>query len=374
MKFKINSESLAKVLGLLAKAIPVKPSLPILTNFVFDVKGDILRVTASDSDLTMRAVLTTDEVTEEGTCLIPAKLLIDLLKNMPSCAIGFEQKAGESTILCTWENGESQMPTFDQNDYPAIKAPEQNATMVTISQDSLADGIAKTVSAVAEDETRPQICGIFFDIKKDGLTLVGTDAKRIMFCEYPDIKSPEDSSFILNKKAATALKGVLGKEGECKICYNKTHVRIVLGGFEIITTQVTGRFPNYRSVIPTDNHNILQVDRQTLLNAIKRIAVCADKTTTIIRIDLTFGEIKLSAQDLGFSISAKEKMSCDYDGEDIAIGFKAPALMEILGCFGTELIELRFKGGDKSTLIVPTDDDRKDEPLTALLMPIMINK
>lgn len=371
MKFTINTESLAKALGLLVRAIPVKTALPILSNFLFDLKGELLRVTASDGDLTMRAVLKTDSTEGDGSGVIPAKLLIDLLKTLPSCPVTIELQ-GDATFLFSWETGNSKMPAFDVKDYPEIKAPGKGSSMISISQQSLADGIGKTVGAVSEDSNTPAICGILFDITPEGVTLVGTDSHRLMIYDFPDIRGGSDSSFILGKKAALALKGALGKEGECQICFNGTHARLVMGNYEIIGNLVAGKFPRYRSVIPTKNNNVLQVDRQALVSAIRRIGVCADKASTVVRFSLTFGRIDISAQDLGMCVSATERMDCDYDGDDIAIGFKAPLLADVLSSYGTESIELRLLDERHAVLVVPTDADRKDEHLQSILMPIMV--
>lgn len=373
MKFSISSSELLKGLMEVSKAIPSKSSLPILENFLFSLKEDKLEITASDSDLTLRTSLTVDSTQEEGCVAVPAKHVTDLLKALPDQPIGISTNESSSTFECTWSNGNSSLPFFPGEDYPQINGVSDSATKITVPADTLIDGINGTIYATADDEMRPAMNGIFFDIDIESSTLVASDSHKLICYTTPEIKAQEKSSFILHKKAASVLKSILGRDGgEIVLAFDENNVNISFGESIMICRLVIGKFPRYREVIPQNNSNLLRIDRSQLLNVIKRISVCANKASNHIKFDLKQGQVEVSAQDLGFAIAAYEKVPCNYNGDDLTIGFKSSFLIDILSNMTCDNLVMKFADARRAALIVPSEEEEESENMCGIIMPIMV--
>ena len=372
MKLTISSTSLLKGLMDVAKAIPSKSSLPILENFLFVLKDGKLEVTASDSELTLRTQIDVDAVGEEGSIAVPARHMLDLLKELPDQPLGIKT-VSDSSFECSWASGNSALPYFPADDYPEIKGAGEDALTVEFPAESLVEGIQGTVYATADDEIRPAMNGIFFDIDTAATTLVASDSHKLICYTTKDVKASEKASFILHKKAANVLRSIIGKDVETvTVAFDSTTAQFTFGATTMVCRLVVGKYPKYRDVIPQNNANILKIDRAVLLNTVRRVAVCSNKASNHIKFTLKPGQLEISAQDLGFALAAYEKISCDYAGDDLTIGFKSTFLTEILANMSCTSMVIKFADARRAALSLPAEEEADSEKVCGILMPIMI--
>ena len=372
MKFSISSTDLLKGLMDVSKAIPAKSALPILENFLLVLKDGRLQVTASDSELTLRTEIEVETTAEGGSIAIPARHTIDLLKELPDQPLSI-RTVGDSSFECSWASGNSVLPYFPADDYPEIKTAGEDAQTVVFPAQSLVDGIAGTVYATADDEIRPAMNGIFFDIDPASTTLVASDSHKLICYTTNDVKASEKASFILHKKPANVLRSIIGKDAESvTVTFDGSTVVFSFGTTMMVCRLIVGKYPKYRDVIPVNNANILKIDRTLLLNTVKRVAVCANKASNHIKFDLKEGQLEVSAQDLGFALAAYEKIACDYQGDELTIGFKSTFLTEILANMGCDGVVIKFADSRRAALILPSEEEAESEKICGILMPIMI--
>ena len=374
MKLIISSSELLRGVMAVAKAIPAKSPLPILENFLFDLKGNTLEITASDAELTLRTQIEVESTAEEGRIAVPAKHMIDLLKELPDQPLTISTTS-DSSFLCSWAGGESTLPYFPAEDYPEIiGADTSNAVTLQFPAQSLVEGISSTIYATADDEIRPAMNGIFFDIDLNSTTLVASDSHKLICYTTADVNASEKASFILHKKPASILKSTIGKDIETvEISFDAKTAEFKFGTTTVICRLVVGKYPKYRDVIPQNNSNILRINRSLLLNTVRRVSVCSNKASNHIKFDLKSGSLMVSAQDLGFSIAAHETMQCQYDGEDLTIGFKAPFIIEILSNMTCGELVIKFLDSKRAALIVPAEEEAESEKICGIIMPIMIS-
>ena len=374
MKLIISSSELLRGVMAVAKAIPAKSPLPILENFLFDLKGNTLEITASDAELTLRTQIEVESTAEEGRIAVPAKHMMDLLKELPDQPLTISTTS-DSSFLCSWAGGESTLPYFPAEDYPEIiGADTNNAVTLQFPAQSLVEGISSTIYATADDEIRPAMNGIFFDIDLNSTTLVASDSHKLICYTTADVNASEKASFILHKKPASILKSTIGKDIETvEISFDAKTAEFKFGTTNVICRLVVGKYPKYRDVIPQNNSNILRINRSLLLNTVRRVSVCSNKASNHIKFDLKSGSLMVSAQDLGFSIAAHETMQCQYDGEDLTIGFKAPFIIEILSNMTCGELVIKFLDSKRAALIVPAEEEAESEKICGIIMPIMIS-
>ena len=356
-----------------AKAIPAKSALPILENFLFDLKGNMLEITASDTELTLRTQLEVENTVEEGRIAVPAKHMMDLLKELPDQPLTISTTS-DSSFVCSWASGESTLPYFPAEDYPEITGTDETAVTLQFPAQSLIEGISSTIYATADDEIRPAMNGILFDIDVASTTLVASDSHKLICYTTADVKASEKASFILHKKPAAILKAIIGKEAEVvDITFDSKNATFTFAQTMVICRLVVGKYPKYRDVIPQNNSNILKINRMQMLNTVRRVSVCANKASNHIKLDLQPGSLEISAQDLGFSIAAYEKMQCQYDGEPLTIGFKSPFIIEILSNMNCGEIVMKFLDSKRAALVVPAEEEADSEKICGIIMPIMIS-
>ena len=373
MKLNISSTDLLKGLLDVSKAIPSKSPLPILENFLFVLKGNRLEVTASDSELTLRTALEVDGAEEDGSIAVPARHMIDLLKELPDQPVRI-RTVNDSSFECAWASGNSVLPYFPADDYPEIKGTGEDAQKVEFPATSLVEGIQGTVYATADDEIRPAMNGIFFDIDTASTTLVASDSHKLICYTTPDVKAAEKASFILHKKPAAVLRSIIGKDVEnVTVEFDGSSAQFTFGATTMICRLVVGKYPKYRDVIPQNNSNVLKIDRTLLLNTVRRVAVCSNKASNHIKFTLKEGQLEVSAQDLGFALAAYEKINCDYAGDELTIGFKSTFLTEILSNMGCNGIVIKFADARRAALILPSEEEAESEKICGILMPIMIS-
>lgn len=373
MKLIVSSSELLKGILMVAKAIPSKSADAILEDYLFVLKGDTLRITASDNELTLITDVKVSSTLEEGKMAVPAKQLTDLLKELPDQPLTIST-SGDNSFVCSWESGESTLPFFNPDDYPQIQTAGEGASTMTISEKSLADGIAGTIYAASDEANRQIMNSIFFDIKADSATLVASDLQKLICYMANDIKADGECSFILNKRHASVIKSILSKDDEeVKITFNQKVAVFSFGDTTAVCTLVSGKYPAYRTIIPQNNSFILEIDRLRLLNTVKRIAVCSPKASNHIKFELAADTLKISAQDTGFEIAAHESIACKYDGDDLTIGFKSTHIIEILSNLSCEQIIMKFADKRHSALILPSEDEASSEKIFGLVMPILVH-
>lgn len=369
MKLVISSSELLKGIMTVAKAIPSKSALPILENFLFVLKGNTLEITASDSELTMKTSIEVENAEEDGQIAIPAKHLMDLLKELPDQPLSIKT-INDTSFEFSWANGASTLPYFPAGDYPPFTDMEESAVTLEFPAQSLIEGISSTIYATADDEIRPTMNGIYFDIDTESTTLVASDAHKLVCYTTKDVKASEKASFILHKKPAAILRSIIGKNAEnVDIAFDSKNAMFRFDNTVVVCRLVIGKYPRYRDVIPQNNSNIMKIDRQQLLNSVRRVSVCANKGSNHIKFNLSPNSLEITAQDLGFSLAAYEKVPCEYEGDDLSIGFKSTFLVEILGNIDCTEIVLKFADGTRPAVIVPSEEEEESEKICGILMP-----
>lgn len=372
MKFTVSSTELLKGISLAQKAIPSKASEPILENYLFDLKGETLSITASDGEITISTKVVVVSTESEGRMAVPSRQITDLLKELPDQPVTIDTD-GENTFKFSWLTGESTLPYFIADDYPKAIGTKPEAKTVIFPGETLSEGIASTVYASSDESNRPIMNSIFFDMKPDYTTLVASDLQKLICYTAPEVTTPEPCSFILNKRHALVLRGIIGKDiEEVKVTFDDKVAVFTFGETKMTCALVAGKYPDYTTIIPKNNSNILRVQRSTLLNAAKRISVCSPKGSNQIRFDFSAGSLEISAEDLGFEIAAHEKVECEYNGDDIVIGFKSNHIIEILSNLGCDGIVMKLADKRRSVLILPEEEEAENERVFGIVMPNMV--
>ncbi|MFA6769846.1 MAG: DNA polymerase III subunit beta [Bacteroidales bacterium] len=374
MKFVISSAELLARLSSVSRVISSKNTIPVLDNFLFVLKDGYLTITASDLETSLKTSLQIENVEEEGEITVPAKLLVDSLKEFADIPLEFKTNESNTSIEITWANGDSTLPCTESEDYPAIASIDQESTQITINSQTLLEGINRTIYATAEEELRPVMNGIYFDIDNESLTLVASDAHKLVCYTRHDIKSENKSTFILPKKPASILKNLLTKiDEEVKIIFDPKNAYFEFESFILVCRLVEGNYPAYKSVIPKNNNNKLIISRQDFLNSARRVSVCSNQASSLVKLKLSYNQLIISAQDLDFSISAHERLTCQYEGDPMEIGFKSPFLIDILTNMPYIDISLELSDSTRAALILPSDQSDSTEEILALIMPMMVN-
>ena len=373
MKFTVSSSALLSLLATTGKVINSKNTLPILDYFLMELKGEELKVTTSDLETTLVGTIQVDNVEQEGVVAAPAKLMLDVLKECSEMPLTLEVNEANWEINISWSTGHSSVPGANPVSYPQTHELSAEKTEVKLDVDVLVNGINKTLFATADDELRPGMNGVYFNLDEAELTCVATDAHKLVK-HTVECACGVKAAFILPKKPANLLKNILLKEeGEVKITFDQKNVVFELSSSTLVCRLIEGAYPNYNVVIPQANPNKLLVERVGWLNAIKRVAVCSNPTTNLIRLDIANNKVVLAAQDVNFSISANETLACSYEGAPITIGFKSTFLVEILTNLETPTILVELADSTRAGVYKPVYDDVQSSSTLMLLMPMMIN-
>ena len=373
MKFNVSSSKLFAQLQTVSRVIAGKNALPILDDVLFDLQGNELRLTASDGETTIRTSVEVEGVQGSGRVASAAKLLLETLKEFPEQPLSFSIDEQNFAVSMVSQNGTYSFVGVNGAEYPEMPQLQGEERQLSLPAKALQSAIEKTIFCTADDELRPVMNGIFFDIAPEQLTLVATDAHRLVRLTNNAVQGNEASSFILPKKPAQLLKTVLAKEeGDVQVRFSDKNATFEFGFTTVVCRQIEGRFPNYNAVIPQNNQNIVTVDRQTIINACKRVAVFANNGTAMLRLALSENQIKISAQDIDFSTSAEETIGCSYNGTPMAIGFKAPFLIDILASLDSTDVQFKLADPARAGLILPAENEG-DEDVLMLLMPMLLN-
>ena len=374
MKFILSSLKLLKAIQALSGVINSSNTLPILDDFLFDIAEDELKITASDLETTMTVSIKPDMAEGKGQVTIPARLLIDVMKNFPDIPVSFNIDEATLAIEITTGEGRYKMVGHKSDEFPQVPVIAEPSVW-DIPADVLACGFEKTIFATGSDEIRPIMTGVFMAMSDTCLTFVATDAHKLVRYRRMDVKSDVAASFIVPKKPINQLKNILaGRADEpVHVEFNNTNASFTFGEYKLICRLIEGRYPNYEAVIPTTNPNKLIVDRQLLNAAIKRVAIFSSKATHQIRFKISGQELVLTAEDLDYSNEAKERLTCNYSGEDMEIGFSSKFFQEMLANLSQTEIQLEMSAPNRAGIITPVNNQNADEDILMLLMPVMLN-
>ena len=373
MKFNVSSSALLSALQSISKVIASKNTLPILDSFLFDLEGDKLTITASDVET--RLVTSVDVVSPEGSGIfaIDAKRLLDPLKELPEQPLVFDINDDNMALNVDYENGKFNLPGQRGDAYPQQKPLKESAISLTLESQILYNGINRAFFATADDELRPVMNGIYFDIQTESLIFVASDGHKLVRLRNLSVQSNERASFILPKKPANMLKSLLVKNTDnVVVTFDENNAYVKTPMFEMICRLIEGRYPNYDAVIPTENPNTATIDRMSFMTALKRVSVFSNQASGLVKIELAENEIIVSAQDIDFSTSAEEKIVCQYMAVPLSIGFKASYLIDILANISSESVILQLADSTRAGVLVPAENE-ENEDLLMLLMPMMLN-
>lgn len=373
MRFTVSSTALGSRLQTLARVINSKNSLPILDSFLFEVSNQQITITASDSENVMRTTLQLDECDGEGNFAVPNRTLLEAMKELPEQPLTFEVDTDSLTIKIIYQNGLYNFTAQNANDYPRTQPMGEGAAVITIESAVLADNINRSLFATAQDELRPVMNGVFFDLTPDCLAVVASDGHKLVRNKNFAVKSDTPASFILPKKPATLLKNVLGKDGgDVVIKFDERMAEITFADGVLTCRLIEGRYPNYNSVIPQNNPNQLTIDRRSLMGALKRVLPFASESSQLVRFHLEAGRLELSSEDIDFATSAKEAITCEYAGQSMNIGFKGSSLSEILSNLQCDEVVVELADPSRAGLIVPAVQP-ENEDILMLIMPMLLN-
>ncbi|MBR1631393.1 MAG: DNA polymerase III subunit beta, partial [Paludibacteraceae bacterium] len=351
MKFSISSTQMYAQLQTVSRVIASKNTMPILDNVLFELNGNQLKLTAADQETTMETIVTVNESEGQGKVSIDAKWLLNMLREFSEQPLTFDINDDNFAVLIASQNGNYTSIGQNGNEFPQMPAIGEDAQAFTMSAEAMLNGINKSLFCAGDDEIRPVMNGVFFDLKQDSLTLVATDAHKLVRLVNTTVHTDTPASFILPKKPANMLKNVLPKEeGDVQVLFDSKFARFTLGNYTIVCRQIEGRFPNYNAVIPQNNARKVVVDRVSLISAIKRVQVCASAASNLIKLHFADNQIEVSAQDIDFSIAAREMVACQYTDEPLSIGFKSVFLIELLSAINSTDVVIALADASRAGL------------------------
>ena len=373
MRFTVSSTALSSKLVALSRVINSKNALPILGDFVFDISGQTLRLTASDSENTMQTTVELAESDGDGRFAIGNHDLLEAVKGFSEQPITFDVDEQQQIAKITYQNGLFSLPTENADEYPVAQTVNDGASTIVISTQLLAENINRSIFATAQDELRPVMNGIYFDLTPDCLAIVASDGHKLVRNKIYSIRSEQPAAFILPKKPASLLKNLLGKEGgDVTIRFDERNAEINYGDGIILCRLIEGRYPNYNSVIPQNNPNELRIDRAGLLAALRRVQPFANDSSNLIRFHVEGSTLQLDAEDYDFSKTATERMTCDYNGQPMSIGFKGSSFIEVLSNFDCPEIVFQLADPSRAGLVLPSEQPENQDVLM-LMMPMLLN-
>jgi DNA polymerase-3 subunit beta len=373
MKFIISSSTLLKQLQAISGVLANNSSLPILEDFLFEIGDDEIKIFASDLDNTISTVIQA-EAAEPGRIAIPAKMLLDSLKSFPDQPLTFLINDENFGIEIASGYGKYKLTGHDPDEFPRL--PElEDASTFDVDASTLFSGINKTIFATGNDDLRPVMSGVFMQVGPDHMTMVATDSHRLVRYRRNDVKATEDASFILPKKPLNLLKNLLGyHDGIVGIRFNIKNASFTFGQFVLVCRLIEGRYPNYEAVIPKENPYRLSMSRQDLMNSIRRVAIFSSRSTNQVKLSIHGSELQLTAEDPDYSNSASERLTCQYEGEDMDIAFNSKFISEMLSNLETDRIHLNMSAPNRAGILLPdSETSDSEEDLLMLVMPVMLN-
>lgn len=373
MRFTLSSSALTNKLVALSKVINSKNSLPILADFVFEIENNTLRLTASDSENTMKTSLELNESDSNGVFAIGNHDLIEAVKGISEQPITFDVNLQDNIAKISYLNGLFSLPIDSADEFPIAQEISAGANVININSSVLAENINRSLFATGQDEIRPVMNGIFFDLSPESLSIVATDGHKLVRNKILNINNEVPASFILPKKPANLLRSMLSKDGgDVSIKFDDRNAEINFGDGMIKCRLIEGRYPNYNSVIPQSNPNQLSVDRAALLSALRRVQPFANGSSNLIRFHIENGILQLDAEDYDFSKTATERMSCEYNGMPMSIGFKGASFIEILSNIDSQDVIIQLADPSRAGVVIPSEQPENQDVLM-LMMPMLLN-
>ena len=373
MRFTLSSTALSSKLFALSKVINSKNSLPILGDFIFRTEGNTLYLTASDSENTMSTSIELTECDVNDSFAIDNHNLLEAVKGFSEQPLTFDVNMSDMIVKIIYQNGQFSLPVESADEFPNPQTVGDDAATIEISSALLSENINRSLFATAQDELRPVMNGIFFDISTDGLSIVATDGHKLVRNRLFDVKSDVPASFILAKKPATILKNMLAKDGSVvTIKFDSRNAEIIFSDNKLVCRLIEGKYPNYNSVIPMSNPNSLHVDRESLLSALKRVKPFASEPSNLVRFHIEGRVLQLDTEDFDFSKTATEKMACEYEGQPMSIGFNGSVIIEILNNYDSQEVVIRLSDPSRAGLVVPAEQPQGQDVLM-LMMPMLLN-
>ena len=372
MRFNVSSTSLSNRLQTISRVQSSKNALPILDCILFELSNGVLTMTASDSETTMVTRLDVTDVEGEGKFAIGSKQLISSIKEISEQPITFTIDPNTAAIEINYQNGKYNLIGQNGNEYPVPSLMSESSRFIAIDSQVMLDGISRCLFAAADDELRPQMNGVYFDMTTENITCVASDGHKLVRNRVFSAHADEPSAFILPKKPALLLKTVLPKaEGDVEVRFDDRNAELRMTDYVISCRLIEGRYPNYNSVIPSDNPFRVTADRLAFISALRRVSVFASQSSALIKIHVDMGTLTVSAQDLDFSTSAEEHIMCDYNGSPMSIGFNGPFLIDVLNSINSNEIVLELADPSRAGVITPAEQT-EGEDLIMLLMPMML--
>ncbi len=373
MKFIVSSQTLLKQLQQISGVLNSSNPLPILDNFLFIVEKGTLMISASDLESTMTTQISLIEGKQGGKIAVPAKILLETLKTFPEQPLTFIIDDKSHGIEIVSDFGKYKLTGFDGEEFPKVPAMDGGKSL-EIAAGVMQNAISKTLFATGNDELRPVMSGVFCQLSKENITFVATDAHKLVRYRRSDSKSKSEGAFIVPKKPLNLLKNIISDaEEKIKISYTDSNAFFEFGNYSLICRLIDGRYPNYEAVIPVDNPNKLTISRQALLNSVRRVSIFSNKTTHQVRLKINGSELHISAEDLDFANEANERLSCQYAGEDMEIGFNARFLSDMLSNLECDEVTVEMSAPNRAGILVPANPENKDEDILMLVMPVMLN-
>lgn len=371
MRFIVSTSILLKQLQAISGASSSSTVLPILENFLFEIKENLLTISATDLQTSMVTSLPI-EAKEDGRVAMPSKILIETLKTLPDQPVAFSVDPATLAIEISAGDGKYKLSGENAEDFPKIPVVE-NASTISMPAPVLAEAINKTIFAVSNDELRPAMAGVLVQMEPQSMTFVATDAHKLVRYRRKDLGSETSTSLILPKKALSLLKSSLPAEDvDVSVSYNNTNAFFSFGSIDLICRLVDERYPDYEAVIPQTNPNVLTLDRSIFLNTLRRVSIFANKSTHQVRLKISGSELHISSEDLDFSNEAHERLSCQFEGDDMEIGFNAKFLIEMLSNLTSDEVIIKMSTPNRAGLLLPSVSD-EDEDILMLVMPVMLN-
>lgn len=376
MKFVVSSIELLSHLQAVSRVINSKNTLPILDNILFDLSGNNeLTLTASDLETTLITTMKLENAAEPGVIALPSKLLTDTLKEFADQPLSFDINLETYAVVISSENGQFNIVGQNGADFPAIPTPKTDSLVsLKFPVEVMASGISRTQFATADDEMRPVMNGIFVELTPTDITFVASDAHKLVRYKRTDVTASSASSFILPKKPANLLRNILPKDEESELIleFDNKNAYFTTSEYRLVCRLIEGAYPSYNAVIPTNNPNVLTIDRLDLNNSLRRVSVFSNQSSNLIKLSLTGNQLMVSAQDIDFSISAYERLNCIYDGNEMEIGFKSAFLVEILSNIGATTVRIEMSDPSRAGIVLPVENERESEDLLMLLMPMSV--
>ena len=371
MKFIISSESLLKNLQVLGSILNNNNTLPILDCFLFEIENKDLFITSSDLETSLTSNISI-ESSIKSNIAIPAKLLIDIIRSLPDQPLTFSIL--ENNILeINSTNGQYSLSYYDGSDYPKPLNVEEAST-ISFESATLLKIINSTIFASGNDDLRPVMSGVFFQISSDSSCFVATDAHKLVKYERKDVKSDQSIEFIVPNKPLNILKNILqDQQSKTNVLYNKTNAIFNFSNFKLVCRLIDGKYPNYDAVIPKENPNVLEIDRNQFLQAAKRSSIFSSKSTNQVKLDIKGNKLVIKAEDIDFNNKSEETLDCNYNGSDISIGFNSKFIVEMLSNISSDSIKLELSSPSRAGIISPSISNDDNEDIIMLVMPIMLN-